>query len=96
MGKFKNWWYCDNIVSHRGQIGLLSMNEPRVFILIRDYADCYFADFDEFRKSIAEVNFFDTSDRQTADIESILVDAWNFMATQVAEEERLFEEREDF
>lgn len=96
MENFKNWWYCDNIISHRGQIGLLSMNEPRVFILIRDYADCYFANFDEFKNSIAEVNFFDPSDRQTADIESILVDAWNFMATQEAEEERLYEEREDF
>lgn len=68
MEKFKNWWYFDNIISHRGQIGLLSMNEPRVFILIRDYADCYFANFDEFKNSIAEVNFFDPEDRQTADI----------------------------
>lgn len=96
MEKFKNWWYCDNIISHRGQIGLLSMNEPRVFILIRDYADCYFSNFDEFRKNIADVNFFDPEDRQTSDIESILVDAWNFMATQGAEEERLLDEREDF
>lgn len=96
MENFKNWWYCDNIISHRGQIGLLSMNDPRVFILIRDYANCYFATFEEFCENIAEVNFFDPKDREVTDIDSLLVDAWNFMATQEAEEDRIYNESEDF
>lgn len=76
----KNWWYCDNIIAHPEQIGLLSLNEPNVFILIRSYADCYFSDFEEFKNSIAEVNFLHPADRDTADIDSILIDAWNFLA----------------
>jgi len=84
-----DWWYCDNIVhpKHKGQVGLLHMAEPRVFVLIRDYADAYFASFEEFREHIAEVNFLDPHDRNGADIEGILVDAWNFMSAQESEEE---------
>ena len=83
-----SWWYCDNIVCHPEQIGLLRMDFPRVFILIRDYGEAYFASFHEFQEHIAEVNFFDPSDRDTADLESILTDAWNFLSLQEEEEER--------
>lgn len=90
-----SWWYCDNIVCHPEQIGLLRMDFPRVFILIRDYAESYFASFDEFRAHIAEVNFFDLTDRDTADLEDILTDAWNFLSLQEEEEERQAELYED-
>lgn len=76
----KNWWYCDNIIAHPGQIGILSLNEPNVFILIRSYEDCYCGSFEDFKRNIAEVNFMHPADRQTADIDSILTDAWNFIA----------------
>lgn len=91
----KAWWFCENIVNHPEQIGLLRMDFPRVFILIRDYEEAYFATFDEFREHIAEVNFFTPSDRQGADLESILIDAWNFLALEEEAEEKLFEEEEE-
>ena len=84
----QHWWFCENIVNHAGQIGLLRMDFPRVFILIRDYEEAYFADFDDFKNGIAEVNFFDPSDRDTADVESILIDAWNFLSLEEEEEDR--------
>lgn len=58
----------------------MSLNEPNVFILVRNYADCQFADFDEFKNGVAEINFLNPADRETADIDSILIDAWNFLA----------------
>lgn len=88
----ESWWYCDNIVNHPGEIGLLRMDFPRVFVLIRDYEDAYFSSYEEFASHIAEVNFLDPEDRKTADIDGILTDAWNFMALQEEEEERLAEE----
>lgn len=84
----QHWWFCENIVNHAGQIGLLRMDFPRVFILIRDYEEAYFADFDDFKNGIAEVNFFDPSDRDTADVEGILIDAWNFLSLEEEEEDR--------
>lgn len=88
----KDWWYCDNIVApeHEGQLGLLHMGEPRVFILIRSYADSSFATFEEFSENIAEVNFLDWRYRERADIDSILRDAWNFMAAQEEKEENMY------
>ena len=91
----EHWWYCDNIVNHPGEVGLLRMDFPRVFVLIRDEADSYFISFEEFRDHVAEVNFFTPSEREEADIEAILIEAWNFMSLQEEEEERLAAERED-
>ena len=47
-----NWWVCDNIVhpAHRKQLGLLSLNEPQVFILLR-HGDDIFADFEDFKNN---------------------------------------------
>lgn len=90
-----NWWVCDNIVhpAHRKQLGLLSLNEPQVFILLRN-GDDIFADFEDFKNKLAEVNFLRPADRANADLEQILTDAYNFLLLQDMEEDRLFEERD--
>lgn len=90
-----SWWFCENIVNHPGQVALLRMGFPQVFILIRDYGESYFASFEEFRENIAEVNFFNPSDRETADLEDILTDAWNFLSLEEEEEERQAEMLEE-
>lgn len=84
----QHWWFCENIVNHKGQIGLLRMDFPRVFILIRDY-DQTFTSFEEFSQNVAELNFFNPSDRPEADTEEILIDAWNFLSLFEEEEDRL-------
>lgn len=85
-----SWWFCENIVNHKGQIGLLRMDFPRVFILIRD-DDKLMCDFEQFRDNIAELNFMTPSERDEADTEEILIDAWNFLSLQEEEEDTLFE-----
>lgn len=90
----EHWWYCDNVVSYPHIIALLHMDFPRVFILIRDYEEAYFATYEEFRDGIAEINFFDSTDRDNADIDALLTDAWNFLALQEEEDERLCGEYE--
>lgn len=67
------------------------MNFPRVFIYIRNLADATFEDFEEFKNNVAEVNFFDPKDRGTANIEEILVDAYNFMLLQERTEDNMVE-----
>ena len=86
-----HWWFCENIVNHKGQVGLLRMNFPRVFILIRDYDESYFASFEEFSHHIAEVNFFDPEERDEIAQDEILVEAWNFLSLFEEEEENLAE-----
>jgi hypothetical protein len=88
------WWYCDNIINHKGMIGLLHMNFPQLFILMRDEDIAYWSGFEEWSREV-EVNFLNPADREDADIESLLIDAWNFLALTEEEEERLAEEREE-
>ena len=88
INRSTSWWFCENIVNRKGQIGLLRMDFPRVFILIRDYRQT-FTSFEEFCRNIAEVNFFDPADRPDADTDAILVDAWNFLSLFEEEEDRL-------
>ena len=67
------------------------MDFPRVFILIRDYGESYFASFDEFKQHIAEVNFLDPKEREKSDLDEILIEAWNFLALFEEEEENQYE-----
>lgn len=92
-----NWWYCDNIVhpKHDGHVGLLHLGSPSVFVLIRDYADMYFRTYEEFSEHIAEVNFLYPEEREETDIDTLLIDAWNFMALQERRDEELADEWED-
>ena len=71
------------------------MDFPQVFILIRDYGEAMFAGFDDFKDRIAEVNFFNPDDREGANIEEILTDAWNFLSLEEEEEERRYGEYEE-
>ena len=91
----EHWWLADNIVSHPGQIALIKMDFPQVFILIRDYGEAMFAGFYDFKDRIAEINFFNPADRGGVNIEEILTDAWNFLSLEEEEEERRYGEYEE-
>ena len=89
----RDWWYCDNIINHAGQIGLLHMGFPRVFILMRDEDAAYWASFEEWSDDLIEVNFLTPSDREECDdLNALLIDAWNFLAlTEEAEEDAYYD-----
>ena len=87
----QHWWYCDNILNHPGQCGLLRMDFPRVFILMRDYDTTYWASIDDWKHELIEVNFFTPSEREEADLDGILTEAWNFLALIEEEEENQYE-----
>ena len=77
------------------ELGFQQMPFPRAFVLIRDYGEAYFCDFEEFREHIAEVTFFDKEDKTEENRERLIVDAWNFLSLQEEEEARRCEELED-
>ena len=76
-------------------VGLLRLDFPRVFILMRDYDEAYMADFETWKEYLEEINFLDPNDRDDGDIEDILIDAWNFMALEEEADEQLFDELSD-
>lgn len=92
--KYIGCWYCDNILDHPDQIGLLYLGFPRCFVLIPNSFEFDFYTFDDFLLK-AEVNWLDPKEEREPDEETrVLTLLWNFSVEQENEEERLAMERE--
>ena len=83
-------WYCDNILDHPEQVGLLHLGFPRCFVLIPSSSEFYFSSFASFLK-VAKVNWLDPSDKGTKkEQEEVLIRLWNFSVEQESREEELY------
>lgn len=90
---YRNCWYCDNIVAHPEFVGLLYLDFPRCFVLVRNKDEYYGAkDYDTFMaNSVVEVNWLDPNDRVSdEERENVLIKLWNFSVNQEEEEERRY------
>lgn len=91
--KYPGCWYCDNILDHPEQIGLLYLGFPRCFVLIPSSMNFQFTTYDEFLSGMVKVNWLDPSDKGTPEEqEEVLRTLWNFSVEQEAEEERINDE----
>lgn len=88
-------WYCDNIVDHPEQVGLLHLDFPRCFVLIPNNTDFQLSRAEDFKNEYCQINWLDPSkdtDGKTKD--EVLDRLWNFMVAQEREEEDLASDRE--
>ena len=53
--KYPGCWYCDNIIDHPEQVGLLYLGFPRCFVLIPSIGDFYFSTYEEFLNGLCKV-----------------------------------------
>lgn len=92
--EYTGCWYCDNIIDHPSQVGLLHLGYPRCFVLIPSSEEFYFATFDSFLE-MAKVNWLDPSDRGTPEEQrDVLILLWNFSVEQERKEEELYGQSE--
>lgn len=77
----------------RERLQILSWNSQKNYRiacgLLRD-GDCVYAGYEEFRGNISELNFLRPQDRDTANIEQIMIDAYNFLVLHDEDEERRY------
>lgn len=93
--KYAGCWYCDNIIEHPEQIGLLHLGFPRCFVLIPNSGDFYFSTFEEFLH-YSQVNWLDPSDKGTPEEQrEVLELLWDFSIEQEEEEEHLYSDRNE-
>lgn len=89
-------WYCDNIIDHPEQIGLLHLGFPRCFVLVPNNGDFQFSTYEEFINGLCKVNWLDPSDKGTEkEREEVLRLLWNFSIEQERKEEELYGEGYD-
>ena len=92
--KFIGCWYCDNIIDHPNQIGLLHLGFPRCFVLIPNSKKFYFSTYEEFIKGASEINWLDPKDIHNyseREKEEVLIRLWNFSIEQENKEDELYE-----
>lgn len=78
--KYKHWVWGDNIVSNKELLYLINLEHG---VSIRfDYADAFFASFEDFENSIADVQFLSGHRPDEETVNALIVDAWNFMGIQ--------------
>lgn len=86
-------WYCDNIIDHPEQVGLLHLGFPRCFVLIPSSGEFYFSTFESFLQ-MAQVNWLDPSDSGTPQEQrEVLRLLWNFSVRQEEREDELYGDR---
>lgn len=88
-------WYCDNIVDHPEQVGLLHLDFPRCFVLVPNSYEFNMSSYEDFKNEYCQINWLDPSedvDEETKD--EVLDRLWNFMITQEREEEDIACDRE--
>ncbi len=92
--KYIGCWYCDNIIDHPEQVGLLHLGFPRCFVLIPNSKEFYFSTFEQFLDGLCKVNWLDPSDKGTPqEQQEVLELLWNFSIEQENEEDRLYGEQ---
>jgi hypothetical protein len=91
MDKYTACWYCDNIVDHPEQVGLLYLGFPRCFVLIPSSSEFYFSTFEDFVSGAVAINWLDPSDKGTTkEQDEVLRTLWNFSIEQERKEEELY------
>lgn len=89
--KYIGCWYCDNIIDHPEQVGLLHLGFPRCFVLIPNSEEFYFSTFEGFMDGICQINWLDPSDKGTPqEQDEVLRLLWNFSVEQEEKEENLY------
>lgn len=77
--QYKHFLIGENRLCHPGYEYILKLDEPRLYIKYK-LKQGYFADYDEFFSSIAEVQWLDSPPPTPEEKEQILSDAWDFLA----------------
>lgn len=92
--RYHGFYIVENIILFPGQLGVLKLTDPRLFLRF-NYKDALFSSFDEWKLNHTDIQFLDPADKPTDEneIESILIDCWNFLTLTEEEEDKLAIER---
>ncbi|MEG1587002.1 MAG: hypothetical protein RR346_09010 [Bacteroidales bacterium] len=94
--KYAGCWYCDNMIDHPEQIGLLHLGFPRCFVVIPSKSEFFWSDYDQFRNQICKINWLDPNDKGTEqEQDEVLSLLWNFSVEQEKLEEEMAQEYND-
>ena len=94
--RYSGCWYCDNIIEHPDQVGLLYLGFPRCFVLIPNSMEFQFSSYEDFVDGLTQINWLDPKDMERyseKEKEDVLTTLWNFSIEQERKEDELAKKR---
>lgn len=79
--KFKNFFWGENKLFFPDEEFVIKLSYPRVFVRYH-VGESYFASFDEFWQSIAEIQYIDGERPPEKEHMNIMTDIWNYIALE--------------
>jgi transcriptional regulator with XRE-family HTH domain len=91
--RYHGFYTTENLLLYPKQLAITKLTYPRLFLRF-NYAESYFSSYEDWKNNIVTIQWLDPDDKPNSDdeIESHLIDCWNFLALHEEEEERLFNE----
>lgn len=90
----KDWWWGDNTVhpDQKDKVILIHLAKPHVVITLKDIVSEEFGYFEYFKEQIVDIRFLYEEEESEADIDEIIMQAYNFLMLQeVADVEATYE-----
>lgn len=92
---YSSCWFCDNIVNHPEQIGLLHLDFPRCFVLVPNSYEFNMGSYEDFENEFCKIHWLDPSEKTSQEEKKkVLLRLWNFLVMQERVEEDLECDRE--
>ena len=76
--KFKHYFWGENKLFFPDEEYVIKLSFPRMFVRY-NVGDAYFASFEEFVTSIAEIQFLDGERPSDKEVQEHMVDIWNYV-----------------
>lgn len=90
--RYHGFYIVDNILLHPGELGIIKLTNPRVFIRF-EWID--FRDYSDFKLNQTELQWLDPDDKPETqeEIEHVMIDLYNFFVLYEREEDKQADER---
>lgn len=94
--KYPGCFYCDNIIDYPEHFGLLHLDFPRCFIVVRNMEEFLYTDYQGFRKAVADIQWLDkdADSYSESEKEEVIVRLWNFSVEQEGMEDEMFKNKD--
>jgi DNA-binding XRE family transcriptional regulator len=94
--RYHGFYISENLPLYPGQLAITKLTHPRLFLRF-NYGDSFYTGYEDWKANIAVRQWLDPNDKPTDpdEIESILIDCWNFLALHEREEDKINDEYDD-
>lgn len=93
QAKYAGYFIAENVVDYFGQLCIVKLSFPRLFLRFKYDEAGYFSSFENWKENIVILNWLDPQDKPKYDseIDEILLEAWNFLCETEEKEENMYE-----